>query len=164
MTRPGHDEAVRRMWTEYLAATGTRAELIGAFAFGNTPEMADELADLVLHGPKRATAGLHLDHVRDGDPVPEPGDHWIVLDGRGAPVCVVRTTDVEVKPLNQVDAAFAWDEGEGDRTLDWWRRAHHRYFAAHCARIGVPFTEDLDTVFERFDLVWPRAADDTPVP
>lgn len=117
--------------------------------------MADELAWLVLHGQKRATAGLHLEHQVDGEPIPRPGDCSMVLDGRGQPVCIIRTTEVEVKPLNRVDAAFAWDEGEGDRSLEWWWRAHHRYFSRRCAELGVSFSEDLPVVFERFELIWP---------
>jgi uncharacterized protein YhfF len=147
--------AVQRMWQAYREATGMAGDPVGAFAFGDSPAMADELADLVLHGPKRATAGLLLEFHEDGEPLPRPGDHWVVLDGRGQPVCVIRTTDVAIGPYGQVDAAFAYDEGEGDRSLAYWREAHRRYFTRQCERIGVPFTEDLDVVQERFALVWP---------
>jgi uncharacterized protein YhfF len=58
--------------------------------------------------------------------------------------------------LGQVDAAFAWDEGEGDRSLAYWRDAHNRYFARRCQELGVPFTDELLVVFERFDVVWPQ--------
>jgi uncharacterized protein YhfF len=145
------DAAVQRMWQ----AAGIDAELCGAFAFGDTAELADKLAELVLHGPKRATAGLPAEFEHDGEPIPRTGDHWVVLDGNGQPVCVIRTTEVEIKPLDQVDAAFAWDEGEGDRSLGWWLTAHHRYFRRACERLGEPFAEDMPVVFERFDLVWP---------
>jgi len=161
------DDAVQRMWNEFLEAcrngfckqrtqdTGSTDRLAGSFAFGDSPAMADELADLVRHGPKRATAGLLLEYERDGTPVPEAGECSVVLDGRGEPVCVIRTTEVRVQPLNQVDAAFAWDEGEGDRTLAWWQAAHERYFRRQCAQLGVEFRADLPVVFERFELVWP---------
>jgi uncharacterized protein YhfF len=148
-------DAVRSFWGEFTAATGSTADLVDAFAFGDSSEMADELSALVRYGPKRATAGLALELERDGDPVPQPGDHWVVIDGWERPVCVIRTTEVEVKPLREVDAAFAWDEGEGDRSLDWWRRAHDWYFRRVCQRLGVPFSEDLPVVFERFELLWP---------
>jgi uncharacterized protein YhfF len=153
-----HDQAAGdRMWQEYQRATGSAARLAGAFAFGASPAMADTLAGEVLHGPKRATAGLLLEHEHDDEPVPRPGDYWVVLGGQGQPVCVIRTTEVQIKPLNQVDAAFAWDEGEGERTLEWWRQAHRDAFSRRCEEIGVPFSEDLPTVFERFDLVWPAS-------
>jgi uncharacterized protein YhfF len=60
-----------------------------------------------------------------------------------------------VKPLSQVDEAFAWDEGEGDRTQDWWLDGHRRYFARQSRREGFELNDDVLTVFERFEVVWP---------
>jgi uncharacterized protein YhfF len=148
-------EAVERFWASFREATGVDGGYDDAFAFGDSPETADELADLVLHGPKRATAGLLLDY-RNGEPVPQAGWYSVVLDGSGAPVCVIRTTEVEVKPLREADEAFAWDEGEGDRTLEWWLDAHRSFFSRQCVSLGVEFSDDLLTVFERFELAWPR--------
>jgi uncharacterized protein YhfF len=62
---------------------------------------------------------------------------------------------VTVKPLIEVDAAFAWDEGEGDRTLTDWLAAHRRFFKRQAAREGFEFHDGLETVFERFRVVWP---------
>ncbi len=45
-------------WRHFLAATGLEAADYEVVAFGNSPAMADELAELVVRGPKRATAGL----------------------------------------------------------------------------------------------------------
>jgi uncharacterized protein YhfF len=153
---PADKAAVEQMWQALRQATGSGAALTGAFAFGDTPAMADNLARLVLHGPKRATAGLLLDYERENEPLPQPGDHCVVLGGGGEPVCVIRTTDVRVSPFDLVDAAFAWDEGEGDRSLSYWQQAHREFFQRQCERAGVPFGDDLPVVLERFDLVWPR--------
>ena len=54
----------------------------------------------------------------------------------------------------KVDEAFAWDEGEGDRTRDWWLDAHHRYFARQAMREGFEIDDEILTVFERFEVVW----------
>ena len=81
-------------------------------------------------------------------------------DGRGAPVCVIRTTEVRIQPLDQVDAAFAWDEGEGDRSLTYWRDAHIGFFIRMCAARGEVFGEEMETVLERFAMVWPTASPD----
>jgi uncharacterized protein YhfF len=67
---------------------------------------------------KRATATLLRDFETGAEPVfPRPGYLWILIDGAGGPVRVVRTTQVDVVEFADVDAAFAWDEGEGDRSL-----------------------------------------------
>jgi uncharacterized protein YhfF len=60
--------------------------------------------------------------------MPQPGDFVIMRTGVGRPRFICRTTEVTIKPLFQVDETFAWDEGEGDRTRDWWLDAHRRYF------------------------------------
>jgi len=44
---------------------------------------------------------------------PRPGDFVMMLDGEGRPRFIWRTTEIKIKPLSEVDEAFAWDEGEG---------------------------------------------------
>jgi uncharacterized protein YhfF len=147
---------VRRYWREFCARHGVEPEQrYDVYRFGNTAEMADRLLALVLNGPKRATAGLADDFDPDTDPLPEVGVYSVILDGHNEPGCVVRTTEVEIKPLRDADAAFAWDEGEGDRTLDDWLAGHRAYFARDRSQRGLQFTDDMLTVFERFELVWP---------
>jgi uncharacterized protein YhfF len=153
---PDHPEHVRRFWLDFCAENGLEPDQrYDVFTFGDSPEMADELAGLVVNGPKRATAGLSADF--DDEPLPEVGAHSIVLGGDGQPVCVIRTTEVQVKPLRDVDEAFAWDEGEGDRSLAYWLDAHVGFFTRMCAARGELFSEEMPTVFERFALVWPTA-------
>jgi uncharacterized protein YhfF len=82
--------------------------------------------------------------------MPEPGDLSVVLDGHGEPLCVIRTTAVEVRRFADVDERFAWEEGEGDRSLAYWRDAHIRFFASE----GRPVDDDAEIVLERFELLW----------
>jgi uncharacterized protein YhfF len=146
---------VRTLWAAYRAAARLDHDRYDVVAFGDSPAMADELCDLVVNGPKRATAGLLRDFSPGGEAMPEVGGHVVVIDGRGAPLCIWRTTDVAVKPLIEVDDAFAWDEGEGDRSRDYWLRAHREFFARQAARGGFDFHDRIETVFERFRIVWP---------
>lgn len=149
--------AGERMWEEYLAASGAPVggEPPVVERFGDSPELADELLGYVLAGTKRATAGLVAEYVAEGEPLPRVGGHWVVCDGSGAPRVVLRTTELRVGPLSSVDERFAWDEGEGDRTLGGWLDTHRRFFRRSCERIGVEFSDDLDVCFERFAVVWP---------
>ena len=91
------------------------------FHFGDTVELANDLADEVCSGTKRATAGLVAEMKAEGEPIPKVDDHWIVIDGRGQPRAIIQTRGVRITPFPEVDEAFAWDEGEGDRSLGWWR-------------------------------------------
>jgi uncharacterized protein YhfF len=51
--------------------------------------------------------------------MPKPGDFVMMLGGEGRPRFIWRTMEITIKPRSEVDEAFAWDEGEGDRTRDW---------------------------------------------
>jgi uncharacterized protein YhfF len=114
-----------------------------SFAFGDGPELADQLLDLVVKGIKTATCS-----TEDEPNTSTPGERWIVRDGRGEPRCVIETTEVSYRRYNEVDAAFAYEEGEGDRSLTHWRSAHRNYFG----RQGK-FSEDMMLMCERFRLV-----------
>jgi uncharacterized protein YhfF len=133
-------------------------------AFGDNPRMATELAALVASGTKRATASLVSDFSSPDSPLPKIGDSVVVVDGNGSPQCIYRTTEIEIKPLISVDDRFAWDEGEGDRTRDWWLAAHRRYFGQQTARVGFDLQDDIETVFERFEVVWPLSLADRSKP
>jgi len=93
------------------------------FSFGDSPELADRLLDLVLAGRKTATCWSE----KDGQ-ITHVGKKMVVLDGRGTPRAVLETTDLSRRRFDEVDPEFAAAEGEGDLSLDWWRDAHRRYF------------------------------------
>jgi uncharacterized protein YhfF len=113
------------------------------FAFGDSPELADELLELVIKGVKTATCS-----TEDEPNTSTPGERWVVLDGRGNPRCVIESVEITYRHYNEVDAAFAFDEGEGDRSLAHWRNAHRTYFS----RLGR-FSEDMMLMCERFRLI-----------
>jgi uncharacterized protein YhfF len=92
--------------------------------------------------------------------LPRAGDYVVVIDGAGEPRCIWRTTQVEIKPLIEGDAQFAQDEGEGDRTLGWWLKAHLDYFTAQAAQEDFEMSDQIATVFERFEVIWPLESAD----
>ncbi len=140
------------LWAEFSAATGIVAEY-EAFGFGNsnTPALRDQLALLVKDGVKTATAGHPGEFAASGESIPKVGDYWVVLDSEDNAHAVIRTVEVRYTRFADVDAQFAWDEGEGDRTLAWWRDAHIKYFE----RAGFPIDDDQVLILERFERVWP---------
>jgi uncharacterized protein YhfF len=146
---------VQAFGAAYRSVSGLDHNRYAVVAFGDSPQMADELVDLVLHGSKRATAFLLRDVGPGGQTVPAVGEHVVAIDARGRPRCIWRTTDVVVKPLIEVDDCFAWDEGEGARTREDWLRGHRSYFSRQAARRGFDFHDRIETVFERFTIVWP---------
>jgi uncharacterized protein YhfF len=113
------------------------------FSFGDSRELADALGRLVLAGVKRATCW-----AASGGQQTRIGKRIVMLDGAGHPRAILETTGLEMRRFDEVDEAFAFDEGEGDRTLAYWRQAHRRYFS----RRGE-FAPDMLLWCERFRLV-----------
>ncbi len=145
-------------WQEFCDATGHDRPPDDIFAFGDSETLADELLALVLIDRKKATAS-HSRWYRAGkEPLPEPGDFALVLDGRKAPACIIQTTRVDIHPIKDTSADFAWTEGEGDRSLAWWMAAHIEYWSREAAREGYAFDIGQDAVFHRFNRVWPLPA------
>jgi uncharacterized protein YhfF len=108
----------------------------------------------VVHGPKRGTAGALVDYELEGAPLQEPGTISIATDGAGRARAVLRTTEVRIGPLTSVDESFAWDEGEGDRTREWWLAAHQEFFRRTFPPFGADFDPAVATVFERFEVLF----------
>ncbi|MFZ5821093.1 MAG: ASCH domain-containing protein [Chloroflexota bacterium] len=122
--------------------------------WGDGTEMADELGALIAAGTKTATCSSLWEWQAEGESLPEPGYLTIVLDGQGQPLCIVETTQVSVRNFNEVDAQFAYEEGEGDRSLAYWRDAHRRFFTRYLSRIGREFSEEMPLVCERFRMIY----------
>jgi uncharacterized protein YhfF len=142
-------------WRGYRDAAGLHHDDYDVVAFGDGPDMATELAELTVVGIKRATAGLVRQFGSDGEPPPVVGGYVVLLDGAGRPRAVWRTTEVRIGPLNSVDERFSWDEGEGERTREWWLSAHRRFFERRAAAQGFQMNDEIETMFERFEIVWP---------
>jgi len=114
-----------------------------SFTFGDSPQMADRLAALVVAGVKTATcsAAAH-------GPDTHVGEHQVCLDGAGCPVCVLETLSLRTLPFASVTPDMAAMEGEGDLSYRYWREAHIAFFQ----REGS-WSPDMDVIFETFRVV-----------
>ena len=149
-------EEVTAFWSAFLARTARppATPLYEAFAFGDSEALATSLAALVRRGAKMATASLLWENEAEGTRPPRAGDLSVVTAWDGRPLCVIETTGVEVHAFEDVGAEFAAAEGEGDRSLDFWRRAHWSYFGRVCERLGRARSPRMPVVCERFRVVF----------
>jgi uncharacterized protein YhfF len=114
---------------------------------------ANLCAELIRIGQKTATCSLKYWYESDDEPMPEIGHLQVVTDWNGIPVCIVEINSVEECKYYDVSADFAYLEGEGDRSLEWWRKAHWNFFAQECVELNLEPNEDMMLVLERFHVV-----------
>lgn len=123
------------------------------FWFGNSKVLCDELTSLVIDGVKTATASLLWAWEQEGESLPAVGQRDVLLDWDNRIVGVIEITEICVEPFIEVKPEFARLEGEGDLSLDYWRKVHWDFFELACYELGKTMTEQAPVVCQRFDIV-----------
>ena len=142
----------QEMWNAYNKINPSIGDEIDAWAFGEEPDL---LADLVLRGEKTATASAYDLYALEAESLPQEGTFDVILDSQNQAVCIVEITKVSVQLFNQVSADHAFNEGEGDKSLAYWRQVHEDCFAEWLREAGLTFTPDSKVVLEEFRKVYP---------
>ena len=117
------------------------------WSFGDSAELADELAALVIAGKKRGTCGSLAGYQQEQPPV-TPGAYHIVLDGQGKAVCVLRALVRRVCGVNEMSPGLASLEGAGALSLAYWQSAHQAFFEHE----GT-WAPDMELVYEEFAVI-----------
>ena len=149
-----HDK-ILTYWKSYL---GTLEEKpldphFEAGIAGNTA-IADKLLGLYLSGKKSAGSGLLKDFELAGDPLPKVGNYWIILDSKEEPRCIVKTVRVELHQFDQVPIEVAQAEGEGDLSLEYWRKVHIEFFTPYLEAWDITDLDKETVVTEFYELVF----------
>lgn len=117
---------------------------------------ADLLAELTAKGIKTATTSGYDLYEKEHEPLPKEGEFNIILNHDNQAICITQTTKVYVVPFKDVTKEHAFKEGEGDRSLEYWRRVHIEFFSEYYTENGVPFNEDSFVVCEEFEVVYQK--------
>ena len=119
----------------------------GAWQMGDSPELASELANLIKKGIKTASCGSFASYQQE-ESAPRIGSYNIILDGQNVPVCVIQLVSLQLVRFCDINEEFARKEGEGDLSLEYWKKEHQRFFI----REGH-FSEDMELIAEEFEVV-----------
>ena len=122
-----------------------------SWAFG---DKADELAELVVQGIKTATSSAYDLYRVDNEPLPEAGEYSVILDSHGGARCIIKTTKVYVTAFDKVSESHAYMEGEGDRSLVYWREVHEKFFTDCLKEAGLSFDPMIKVVCEEFEVIY----------
>ncbi|WP_312365510.1 ASCH domain-containing protein [Sphingobacterium sp.] len=127
-----------------------------SYYFCDNEKDADECAELVQKGIKQATtlslAGLQINKEK----LPVVEDIAIVTDWHGIPKAIIKTVKVEIVKFKDITAEYAFIEGEGDRSLSYWKKVHWDYYTRELSDHGLQPSEDMELVCEYFKTIWSK--------
>lgn len=142
----------QELWAAYKTVNPEAGEDYEPWAYGADP---DTLAELTRTGVKTATASAGVWYEGGDEPMPKAGEYNVILNSRDEAVCVTHTTRVYTMPFCEVTAGHAYKEGEGDRSLAYWRKVHEDFFRAELEEAGLEFSPSMPVVCEEFEMVYP---------
>ena len=153
----GH-KTVKEMWKKYLSTIGENINNSGktyeSWNFCNNEKDANELAGLVKKGIKKATASLHCLYEIENELIPEVGDYAVITNWKGVAQSIIQITSINTIPFKEVTEELAAKEGEGDKTLSFWRKVHRKVFTLELKEYSKKFSEDMLVVCEEFAVVY----------
>jgi uncharacterized protein YhfF len=150
-------KSIEAFWEDYLLTlpeNERNQQYVEAESWGNSPELADQLANLIRAGTKTTTSSLLWSQQKLQWYLVKPGDKCIVLDSQNAPVCIVEIVEVVIKPFNEVDAEFIYNYGEGDRTLNFWNKNMWEYYQEACEELGMKAQPTMPMICQTFKVIY----------
>lgn len=140
-----------QMWESFIKESGLKNTEYEAWAFGDN---SDLLAELTAKGIKTATCSALYFYEAEGEKLPEAEEYSVILNSRDEAVCIIKTVKVYIEQFKNISREHAYKEGEGDRSLEYWRKIHRDFFIKELEPAGVEFSEDMKLVCEEFEVVY----------
>lgn len=141
----------QEMWERFVKEKNIEEAEYDAWAFGDD---ADGLAELVKQGIKTGTSSAYPLYELEGEPLPEANGYSVILNLKEEAVCIIENTKGYIVAFCEVSAEHAFKEGEGDRSLTYWRRVHEEFFSECMEEAGLTFDGNMKVVCEEFRVVY----------
>jgi uncharacterized protein YhfF len=152
------DISIKKMWEDYLNYIGENIndskKEYTSWHFCDNKKDANDLAALVNDGIKRATTSLNYFYEKEEEELPKKDEFSIITDWEGIAICIIKTENIRILPFNEVTEEFAYREGEGDKSLKYWRKAHIEAFGRELNEYNLKFSEDMLVVCEEFEKIY----------
>lgn len=147
---------LEKFWMEFLKLNpdNDKKQLPESFYFCDNEKDANECADLVINKIKRATATSLWWFEKNNQPLPKVGDQAIITDWNGNPKAVIESIKIEPTPYNEITPEFAEIEGEGDKSLEYWKKVHKAYYQREMEPYGEKFDENMIIICEHFETIY----------
>ena len=154
---------VSQFWNEFTSLPGNGGkEMKDFYHFCDNEHDANECFELAVEGIKKATSTSLWWFEKNKEPLPNTGDFFVITDWDGTKMAVIQIIKVNLSPFNLISKKYALIEGEGDKSLDYWKTTHKAYYTREMKPFGDTFIEDMMIVCEEFRVVyWPKARNNT---
>lgn len=139
-----------KLWNEFKNKNSIDGDNYSIWAFGDNPDL---LLKLVKTGEKTATSSLYKLYNSDEE-LSKAGEYNIILNSKGQAECITKTTKVYLTKFSDITDAHAYKEGEGDKSLFYWKNIHERFFNECLTSYNEKITSDDLIVCEEFELVY----------
>ncbi|MCY6372652.1 ASCH domain-containing protein [Clostridium ganghwense] len=151
-------KSVQKMWKNYLTSIGENDgntnKNYTSWYFCDNEKSANDLAKLVREGIKRGTTSLYYWYELENEELPTEDNYSIITDWNGIAQCIIRIKKVDVLPFKDVNEEFAEIEGEGDKSLKYWQKAHIDFFTTELKEQEMEFSQEMLVVCEEFEVVY----------
>ncbi|PWL39679.1 RNA-binding protein [Flagellimonas aquimarina] len=150
--------SARNLWGDFLDAHLEFAseDAPKVIHFCDNEKDANTCVDLVCKDVKRATSHSLLAMQLRKEELPKIGDFTVVTDWSGKAKCIIRTTSVKLVPYFAVHSEHARLEGEGDKSIEHWKKTHWDYYTRELSEFNRTPLESMIVVFERFEKIFQR--------
>jgi uncharacterized protein YhfF len=125
-----------------------------SFYFCDTKKDADECAELVVKKIKQATSPSVWWFEKNNEKLPEVGDLAIITNWNHEPKAIIRTKKVKIVKFKDITAAYSFIEGEGDKSLEYWKKVHWNYYTNEMKKHNEEPNENMKIVCEYFETIW----------
>jgi RimJ/RimL family protein N-acetyltransferase len=120
-----------------------------AMEFGTPGKSRETIVNFVVHGNKRATAGMAAEYETEGEVIEYIGECLAMLDNDSQHIATLQVTRVYVSRFADVPDEFALAEAEGDLNAADFRASHFDFWT----RAGETITDDTMINQIYFDLL-----------
>lgn len=153
---PKFHESVYSMWDAFIKAKPEYKDksFDDSFYFCDNETDAQECATLVQQGIKKATSTSVWWFEKFNEAFPEVGNIYIITDWYKIAKAIVKVNQIDRVAFKDITEEYAAIEGEGDKSLKYWRKSHWEYYGREMAEFNDTPTEDMEIICEQFELIW----------
>ncbi|QED38793.1 ASCH domain-containing protein [Antarcticibacterium arcticum] len=148
-------KTIEQYWKEFQAKNPCylKEEQPHSYYYCDNKKDADECAELVVQGIKQATSTSVWWFKKFNEEFPVPGDLAVITNWEGLPKAIVKTTRVEIVKFKEITPEYAIIEGEGDKSLEYWKDVHWKYYSNEMKEHGEIPSEEMEIVCEYFETI-----------